>query len=66
MNSSNYMICAHQTNLRTTIPDKKFNVAIFDNLDLRKYYVEIDGLRYCRESVLIKMKKMIISDNKKI
>ena len=48
-----YMICAHQTNLRTTPPDKKVNIAIFDNLDLRKYYVEIDGQRYLRDSVLI-------------
>ena len=48
-----YVICAHQTNLRTTTPDKKFDIAIFDNLDLRKYFVEIDGLRYSRDSVLI-------------
>ena len=48
-----YMICAHQTNLRTTTPDKKINIAIFDSLDLRKYYVEIGGLRYPRDSVLI-------------
>ena len=48
-----YLICAHQTNLRTTTPDKKINTAIFDNMDLRKYYVEIDGLRYPRDNVLI-------------
>ena len=52
-----YMICAHQTNLRTTILDKKINIAIFDNLDLRKYFVEIDGLRYPRDSVLINYEK---------
>ena len=51
--SPKYMICAHQTNLRTTIPDKKINIAIFDNLDLRKYFVEIDGQRYPRDTVLI-------------
>ena len=45
------MICAHQTNLRTTIPDKNINIAIFDNLDHRKYFVEIDGQRYPRYSV---------------
>ena len=38
------MINAHQTNLRTTTPDKKNNIAIFDNLD---------GQRYPRDSVLI-------------
>ena len=48
-----YLICAHQTNLRTTTPDKKINIAIFDNMDIRKYYVEIDGQRYPRDSVLI-------------
>ena len=48
-----YMICAHQTNLRTTTPDKQINIAIFDNMDLRKYYAEIDGQRYPRDSFLI-------------
>ena len=48
-----YLICAHQTNLRTTTPDKKINTAVFDNMDLRKYYVEIDGLRFPRDSVFI-------------
>ena len=48
-----YLICAHQTNLRTTTPDKKINIAIFDNMDIRKYYVEIDGQRYPRDNVLI-------------
>ena len=48
-----YLICALQTNLRTTTPDKKINIAIFDSMDLRKYCVEIDGLRYPRDSVLV-------------
>ena len=48
-----YLICAHQINLRTATPDKKINIAIFDNMDIRKYYVEIDGQRYPRDSVLI-------------
>ena len=48
-----YLICSHQTNLRTSTPDKKINIAIFDNMDIRKYYVEIDGLRYPRDNVLI-------------
>ena len=47
-----YLICAHKTNLRTTTPDKKINIAIFDNMDLRKYYFEIDGQKYPRDSVL--------------
>ena len=48
-----YLICAHQTNLKKTTLDKKINIAKFDNMDLRKYYVEIDGQRYPRDSVLI-------------
>ena len=31
-----YLISAHQTRLRTTTPDKNINIALFDNLDLRK------------------------------
>ena len=46
VSSPKYMICAHQTSLRTTNPDKKIIIAIIDNLDLRKYYVEIDSVRY--------------------
>ena len=53
MNSPKYLISVHQTSLKTTTPDKKINIAIFGNLDLRKYYVEIDGQRYPRDSVLI-------------
>ena len=34
-------------------PNKNNNIAIFDNLHLRKYYVEIDGQRYSRESFLV-------------
>ena len=48
----NYLICAHQTNLRKTIHGKKINLAIIDNMDLREYYVEIDGQQYPRNSVL--------------
>ena len=48
-----YLICAQRTNLETTTPDKKINIAILDNLDLRKYFVEIDGQRYPRDSALI-------------
>ena len=53
VNAPKFLICAHQTCLRTTTPDKKNNISIFDNLNLRKYYVEIDGQRHPRDSVLI-------------
>ena len=55
--SPKYPIGAHQTQLRTTTPDEKINKAIFDNLDLRKYYVEIDGKRYPRDGISINYTK---------
>ena len=53
VNSPKYLICAHQTKDRTNAPNKKNYIAIFDNLDLRKYQVGIDSLRYPRDSLLI-------------
>ena len=53
VSSPKYMICAHQTSLRTTTPDEKINIAIFDNMDLPKYYVEIDSVRYPRDGVFV-------------
>ena len=53
MNSPKHLTSAHQTSLRTTTPEEKINKAIFDNLDLRKHFFEIDGQRYPRDSVLI-------------
>ena len=43
VNSLKYLISAHQTKDRTSAPDNKSNIAIFDNVDLRKYHVEIDS-----------------------
>ena len=51
LNCSKILISAHQTSLRTTTLDKKINIAIFDNLDLRKFYVKIDNQRYPRDNV---------------
>ena len=45
VNSPRYLICSHQTKDRTNTPVEKINIAIFDNLDLRKYHVEKDSLR---------------------
>ena len=41
--SPKYLIGAHQTKDRIDGAISTKNVAIFDNLDLRKYYIEIDG-----------------------
>ena len=43
--SVKYLIGAHQTKDRNDGAISTKNVAIFDNLDLRNYYIEIDGQR---------------------
>ena len=48
-----YLIGAHQTKDRIDAPISTKKVAISDNLDLRKYYIEIDGQRYPRDSSLM-------------
>ena len=52
--SPKYLIGAHQTKDRIDGAISTKNVSIFDNLDLRKYYIEIDGQRYPRDSSLMK------------
>ena len=51
--SPKYLIGAHQTKDRLDGAISTKNVAIFDNLDLRKYYNEIDGQRYPQDSALM-------------
>ena len=53
VNSPKYLISAHQTKDRILNPNKNSHIAIFDNLDLRKYYVATDGQRYPRDGVSI-------------
>ena len=53
VNSPKYLLCAHQTQNRINVPNKNNDIAIFANLDLRKCYVEIDGQRYPRDSLLL-------------
>ena len=51
--SPKYLIGAHQTKDRNDGAISTKNVVIFDNLDLRKYYIELDGQRYPRDSSLM-------------
>ena len=51
--SPKYLIGAHQTRIRADTANKNNNNAIFDNLNLQKYYVEIDSVRYPRDNVLV-------------
>ena len=53
VNSPKYLIGAHQTRTRADTANKNNNIAIFDNLNLQKNYVEIDSVRYPRDSVLV-------------
>ena len=53
VNSPQYLICAHQLKDSINTPISTENVAIFDHLNLKNYYVEIDGQRYPRDGVLL-------------
>ena len=51
--SPKYLIGTHQTRARADTANKNNNIAIFDHITLKKYYIEIDGVRYPRDSVLV-------------
>ena len=48
-----YLIVAHQKTQRDNpaIPANQFNNAVFDNVDVKRYFVEIDGVRYPKDAV---------------
>ena len=50
INSPKYLIAAHQTQANSNV-GKTINNAIFDNLDVEQYFVEIDGIRYPKDGV---------------
>ena len=52
-NSPKCLIAVHQTADRIGVPNKGNKVSIFDHLDVRKYHVDIDGVRYPRDGVSI-------------
>ena len=51
VNSPKYLVGAQQTRARADTANKNNNIAIFDYLNLQKYYVVIDGVRYPRDGV---------------
>ena len=53
INSLKYLIVAHQSAVRIGAPNKENNVAVFDNLNVTKYHVNIDGARSLRDGVSI-------------
>ena len=53
VNSFKYLIGAHEKRHRADTANKNNNITIFDILNIQKYYVEIDSVRYPRDSVLV-------------
>ena len=53
VSSTNNLICANHSEVRSNLPNKARNNSIFDHLDLGKLFVEIDGVRFRRDSFLI-------------
>ena len=51
-NSPKCLIAAHQTEARVGTSNKRNKVSFFDHVDVTKYFVEIDGYRYPKESVI--------------
>ena len=55
-----YLIAAHQKTQRpdpanpaNKLSNKRFNNAIFDHVEVRKFYSEIDGIRYPKNPVMV-------------
>ena len=53
IDSPKYLIVAHQTAARIGVPNKAKNAAFFENLNVRNYLVDIDGVRNPRDGVNI-------------
>ena len=53
INSPKYLIVAHQTAARTGVPNKANNIAVFDNVGVRKNPADFDRVRYSKEGVSI-------------
>ena len=65
VNSPKYLFCAHQTSVRADTPNKRTNFSVFDHLNARKYFIEIDGIRYPRDAVLTNYNQKDYSDRYK-
>ena len=60
INSPLYLLAAHQKTQRpdpanpaNNLSNNRFNNAIFGHVDVRKYYSEIDGIRYSKNPVMV-------------
>ena len=56
-----YLIVAHQKTQRDNPakPSNQFNNAVFEHVDVKRYFLEIDGVRYSKDPV-----EKNFSDNK--
>ena len=52
VSSPKFLIYALQTHARSALPNKRNNISRFDNINVRKDFIEIDGQQYPRDSVL--------------
>ena len=52
VNSPKYLIGAFPTEARIGTPNKNNILAIFDNVNVRKYFCEIDGYRYPKDGII--------------
>ena len=50
--SPNFLLATHQTEAGVGTVNRANNISIFDHVDVKKYFVEIDGYRYPKESSL--------------
>ena len=51
INGPKYLTAAHQTEARTGVSNKANNIAIFEHLDIRTYFIQISGVRYPRDAI---------------
>ena len=59
INSPKYLIAADQTEARARYANKANSVALFDDVDVRKNFVEIDGIRYPKDAIDLEYQKYI-------
>ena len=51
-NSPKYLIASFQTEARSGVSNKANNIAIFDHVNVKKYFAEKDGSRYLSDGIL--------------
>ena len=54
-NSPKNLLAAHQSLARIGVPNKQSNIAIFDNIEVIKYFREKDGYKHPRDGVYQKL-----------